>query len=146
MNFYTNVLYYGGEILIRGIKDGKSFANKVNYKPSFFIKSKKDNTTFTTLQNEPVEQIQLPSINAGRDFLKQYKNISNVKVYGMDRFLYQFISDEYQDDIEWNKDYIKIYTLDIETECESGFPDINKAEEKIICMTIKNHQNKNIIN
>ena len=110
MNFYTNVLQYGGKILIRGIKDGKSFAKRVNYKPSFFIKSKKDNTTFTTLQNEPVEEIQLPSIDKARNFLKQYKNSSNVKLYGMDRFLYQFISDEYKDDIEWNKDYIKIYT------------------------------------
>ena len=62
MNFYTNVLQYGGKILIRGIKDGKSFAKKINYQPSLFIKSKKDNTTFTTLQDEPVEQIQLTSI------------------------------------------------------------------------------------
>ena len=145
MNFYTNVLQYGGKILIRGIKDGKSFAKRVNYKPSFYIKSKKDNTTFTTLQNEPVEEIQLPSIDKARNLLKQYKNSSNVKLYGMDRFLYQFISDEYKDDIEWNKDYIKIYTLDIETECENGFPDINKANEKLICVTIKNHQNKKII-
>ena len=44
-----------------------------------------------------------------------------------------------------SKDYIKIYTLDIETECENGFPDINKADEKLICVTIKNHQNKKII-
>ena len=51
MNFYTNVLQYGGKILIRGIKDGKSFAKKINYQPSLFIKSKKDNTTFTTLQD-----------------------------------------------------------------------------------------------
>ena len=33
------------------IKDGKSFAKKINYQPSLFIKSKKDNTTFTTLQD-----------------------------------------------------------------------------------------------
>ena len=132
MNFYTNVLQYGGKILIRGIKDGKSFAKKINYQPSLFIKSKKDNTTFTTLQDEPVEQIQLPSIDKARNFLKQYKDTSNVKIYGMDRFLYQFISDEYQNDIEWNKDYIKIYTLDIETECENGFRDINKAAENLI--------------
>ena len=105
MNFYTNVLQYGGKILIRGIKDGKSFAKRINYKPSFFIKSKKDNTTFTTLQDEPVEEIQLPSIDKARNLLKQYKNSSNVKLYGMDRFLYQFISDEYKDDIEWNKDF-----------------------------------------
>ena len=75
MNFYTNVLQYGGKILIRGIKDGKSFAKKINYQPSLFIKSKKDNTTFTTLQDEPVEQIQLPSIDKARNFLKQYKYI-----------------------------------------------------------------------
>ena len=90
-------------------------ANKPHPKNSdgamVFIKSKKDNTTFTPLQDEPVEEIQLPSIDKARNLLKQYKNSSNVKLYGMDRFLYQFISDEYKDDIEWNKDYIKIYLV-----------------------------------
>ena len=38
----------------------------------------------------------------------------------MNRYNYQFIGDEYKDEIRWNKDYIKIFTLDIETECEHG--------------------------
>jgi DNA polymerase elongation subunit (family B) len=47
--------------------------------------------------------------------------------------------------MRWNKDYIKIFTLDIETECENGFPDPDTAKETVICITIKNHSNKQII-
>ena len=39
----------------------------------------------------------------------------------MNRYNYQFIARQYKDEIRWNKDYIKIFTLDIETECEHGF-------------------------
>ena len=43
------------------------------------------------------------------------------KVYGMTRYNYQYIANEYPEDIKWDKDKIKIFTLDLECECEHGF-------------------------
>ena len=36
-------------------------------------------------------------------------------------------------------------TIDIEVQCENGFPDPQKAIEPILSITIKNHQNKRIM-
>ena len=41
-------------------------------------------------------------------------------IYGMERFAYQYIANEYKDEVEWEKDKIKIFTIDIETSCEEG--------------------------
>ena len=34
-----------------------------------------------------------------REFLKEYENIDGTTVYGFDRFIYQYISDEYTGEI-----------------------------------------------
>ena len=63
----------------------------------------------------------------------------------MERFAYQYIANEYKDDIDWQKDKIKIFTIDIETSCEEGFPDVDNPVEELLCLTVKNQTNKQII-
>ena len=63
----------------------------------------------------------------------------------MERFAYQYIANEYKDDVEWQKDKIKIFTIDIETSCEEGFPDVDNHVEEILCLTVKNQTNKQIL-
>ena len=55
----------------------------------------------------------------------------------MNRYQYQYIASHFKDEVKWNKDYIKIFTLDIETTCDEGFPDIDNPKETIICITVK---------
>jgi hypothetical protein len=43
------------------------------------------------------------------------------------------------------KKFIKIFTLDIETACENGFPDVENPIEELLCITVKNQSNKQII-
>ena len=43
------------------------------------------------------------------------------------------------------KDKIKIFTIDIETSCEEGFPDVDNPVEEILCLTVKNQTNKQIL-
>ena len=40
--------------------------------------------------------------------------------YGMERYLYQFISELYPENIEYDIDKIKMWSLDIETSSENG--------------------------
>jgi DNA polymerase elongation subunit (family B) len=40
---------------------------------------------------------------------------------------------------------IKVFTIDIETATESGFPDIKSANEEILLITIKDLQSKRVI-
>ena len=143
-SFYTNVIEYKGKLLIRGVNNGQSYLSRINYSPKLYLPTK-EQSKFKTLDGTNLKPKQFDSISKAKHFYSEYSTIPEYKIFGMNRYNYQFIGDEYRDDIRWNKDYIKIFTLDIETECEHGFPDIDTAKETIICITVKNHSNKQIL-
>jgi DNA polymerase elongation subunit (family B) len=144
MNFYTNVIEYKNKLLIRGVANSKPYLSRINYKPTLYIPTQ-HKTNYQTLDGIGVMPKNFGSISQAKYFIDQYKDIAEYKIYGMNRYPYQYIADEYGEDIKWSKDFIKIFTLDIECECEYGFPDVDTAKEKIICITVKNHSNKQII-
>ena len=143
-SFYTNVIEYKGKLLIRGVNNGQSYLSRINYSPKLYLPTK-EQSKFKTLDGTNLKSKQFDSISKAKHFYSEYSTIPEYKIFGMNRYNYQFIGDEYKDDIRWNKDYIKIFTLDIETTCEHGFPDIDTAKETIICITVKNHSNKQIL-
>ena len=143
-SFYTNVIEYKGKLLIRGVNNGQSYLSRINYSPKLYLPTK-EQSKFKTLDGTNLKPKQFDSISKAKHFYSEYSTIPEYKIFGMNRYNYQFIGDEYKDEIRWNKDYIKIFTLDIETECEHGFPDIDTAKETIICITVKNHSNKQIL-
>ena len=143
-NFYTNVIEYRGKLLIRGVANGQSYLSRINYEPTLFIPTNKP-TDWKTLKGQNVVDKKFGSIVKAKQFIETYKSMPEFKVYGMTRYNYQYIANEYPEDIKWDKDKIKIFTLDLECECEHGFPDPDTAKEPIICITVKNHSNKQII-
>ena len=143
MNFYKDVIEYRGNLLVRGIHEGKEFKEKVNFRPTLYAITQ-DKTNHKTLQGQNLKPIEFESISKAREFKRNYTNAS-APLYGNDRYHFQYIAKEYPTDIEFNKDLIKIFTLDIETTAEGGFPDVENPVEELICLTIKNQSNKNII-
>ena len=143
-NFYTNVIEYRGKLLIRGVANGQSYLSRINYEPTLFIPTNKQ-TEWKTLKGQNVIDKKFGSIVKAKNFIETYRSMPEFKVYGMTRYNYQYIANEYSEDIKWDKDKIKIFTLDLECECEHGFPDPDTAKEPIICITVKNHSNKQII-
>ena len=143
-SFYTNVVEYKGKLLIRGVNNGQSYLSRINYSPTLYLPTK-EQSKFKTLDGTNLKEKRFDSISKAKHFYSEYASIPEYKIFGMNRYNYQFIADEYKGDIRWNKDYIKIFTLDIETTCEDGFPDPDTAKETIICITVKNHSNKQIL-
>ena len=142
--FYTNVVEHKGKLLIRGVANGQSYLSRINYSPKLYLPTKEE-SKYKTLDGTNLKSKRFDSIVKAKNFYSEYNGIPEYKIYGMNRYNYQYIADEYKDDMRWNKDYIKIFTLDIETECENGFPDPDTAKETIICITVKNHSNKQIL-
>jgi len=142
--FYTNVVEHKGKLLIRGVANGQSYLSRINYSPKLYLPTK-EKTNYKTLDGTYLKPKRFDSISKAKHFYSEYNGIPEYKIYGMNRYNYQYIADEYKDDMRWNKDYIKLFTLDIETECENGFPDPDTAKETIICITVKNHSNKQIL-
>ena len=145
MRFYTNVQMVGDQILIRGYEDGKRYSNREIYKPTMFVSSKRE-TKYKTLTGDYVEPIKPGTIKETREFISKYDGVDGFKLYGFERFIYQFISDNYpEDQIEFDISKIKLVTIDIETKSENGFPDVESASEEILLVTIQDYTTKEII-
>ena len=143
-SFYTNVAEHKGKLLIRGVANGQSYLSRINYSPKLYLPTKEE-SKYKTLDGINLKSKRFDSIVKAKNFYNEYNGIPEYKIYGMNRYNYQYIADEYKGEMRWNKDYIKIFTLDIETECENGFPDPDTAKETVICITVKNHTNKQIL-
>ena len=140
MKFYTNVHPHGNQLLVRYISGGKRRAEKIPFKPSVWVTRGKGETPYKTLKGQPAYKIQQASIKDAKDFVRQYEEI--MEVHGQTQWHYQYMHDEFKKDIEWDKDLIKIWSIDIETETEEGFPNIERANEKLLLITVQdNHSN-----
>lgn len=143
IDFYTNVVQYGNEILVRGIQAGQRFDDRLYYQPTLYHLYK-DKTRYKSLDGKYLINKQFKSIKDAKEFIQRYEGHSGF-AFGMERFNYQYISDYYPNAIEYDLKKIKIFTIDIEVACEKGFPDPADASEEILCITIKNHINGKIM-
>ena len=142
MNFYTNVIQRGNSLLVRGVEDGQRVSKRVNYEPTLFNKVTED-TGYKTLDGQHVLPKHFHSIKEAKAWVEQRENQDIV--FGNTQYPYCYISDEYPNDVPWDKDQILIVTIDIEVECENGFPNPQDAAEPLLSITMKNHQNKKIV-
>jgi DNA polymerase elongation subunit (family B) len=135
----------GNKFLVRGYENGEHVMFKEEYSPTLFVKSNKQ-TDYKTLEGEYVESIQPGTVRDCREFYKKYDGVENFKIYGNDRYVYQYISDKYpEDEIKFDITKIKLVTLDIETTSENGFPDPKSCDEEILLITIQDYSTKKII-
>jgi DNA polymerase elongation subunit (family B) len=135
----------GNKFLVRGYDNGEHVMFKEEYSPTLFVKSNKE-SKYKTLEGEYVEPIQPGSVKDCREFYKKYDGVENFKIYGNDRYVYQYISDKYpEDEIKFDITKIKLVTIDIETTSENGFPDPKSCDEEILLITIQDYSTKNII-
>ena len=144
LRFYTNVQMVGDHFLVRGYENGQSFMTREKFSPTLFVPSNKK-TEYTTLTGEYVKDIRPGTVRDCREFIKKYNEIENFKVYGNDRYIYQYISDIYpEEQIKFDISKIKLYTLDIEVASENGFPDPENAAEEMLLITIQDYNTKKI--
>jgi DNA polymerase elongation subunit (family B) len=135
----------GNKFLVRGYENGEHVMFKEEYNPTLYVKSNKE-TEYKTLDGECVEAIQPGTVRDCREFYKKYEGVQNFKIYGNDRYVYQYISDKYpQDEIKFDINKIKLVTLDIEVGSENGFPDPKVSDQEILLITIQDYSTKQII-
>ena len=137
MDFYTNVCRTRDKILVKGYQGKKQHMMKVAYRPNHYVLSKKGDTAFRSLDGRPLEPVNLDTMGGARKFREQYNQVDGFEIHGYDKYIYTYIAEKFQGDIEWNYNQIKIATLDIECESENGFPEPTLAEEKVNAITIK---------
>ena len=142
-SFYTYAKHYGNSILFRGIENGKRVSGRRDFKPTMFVKSDKP-SKYKSMYGESVSPIQFDSNKEAAEFAERYKEVSNFPIYGQTNWNYQFLTEKYPNDIEWDLNQIKIFSVDIETTVENGFPDVFNPLEKILLITLQDNTTKKI--
>ena len=143
MNFYTYARHYGDKILVRGIKDGKRFQYKDDFRPTLFVPSDKP-SDYKTIYGDSVSPIQFEGNKAATEFFDRYKDVSNFPIFGQNYYAYQYITEKYPGDIKWDASKMAIYSIDIETTSEGGFPNVDSPSEKVLVITLQNNSTKKI--
>ena len=137
MKFYTSVEQTGNTILVRGYDHGQRFEDRVKFNPTLFLPSQKKES-WKTLDGRNVRPVKQGTINDAKQFIETHKELPDYEVCGQTRFLNQYIFDTYPDeDMKWDMNQLRIFTLDIETGAENGFPDIESADQEILLISIK---------
>ena len=145
MQFYTNVFPFGDKMFVRGVENGKPFARKIDFFPTLYVPSKKDGSQWRTLDGQVLDEINPGTVKETREFVKRYDEVQGFDIYGNTNYVCQYLSDTYESDIRFDMENIRVFSIDIETATESGFPDIKQANEEILLITIKDSQSKQIV-
>jgi len=114
LSFYTNVARYGNSILYRGYNDnGIAVQTKYKFKPKIFVPSK-DQSKTKGLDGNNIAAVEFDSMREASDFLDQYKEIDNFKMYGTKKYIQQFIGEKFPTVPKYDINLIDICSIDIE--------------------------------
>ena len=144
MNFYTYARHYGDKILFRGVDQyGGRVTAKHDFSPTLFVKTDKP-SEYKSIYGEPVAPIQFDSNKEATAFFDRYKDVENFPIFGQNYYAYQYITENYPGEIEWDAKHLEIYSIDIETTSEGGFPNVDSPSEKVLLITLQNNNTKRI--
>jgi DNA polymerase elongation subunit (family B) len=133
----------GNTMLVRGVKNGERIIARHKFRPTLYVPVQKQ-TSQTSLDGKYLTPIIQESISSAKEFVSQYEFQPGL-VYGMTRYPYQYLSDNFKYDVKWNIEDILVVTIDIEVASENGFPKVEESIEELLAITVKNHQSKKIV-
>ena len=135
MHYYTNIKRYKDFILAKGVKNGEKYIKRVKYEPTLYIPTNKE-TPHKSISGEYLQSKKFNSPSDARHWKKQYDN-TGIDIHGLEQWEYTYIAESFPSDIEFDIKKINILNIDIECECENGFPEPTEAEEKVNAITMK---------
>lgn len=138
MDFYTNVKIYGDKVYARGYKNGKRVSLSEQYAPTLYTRNNKPHERFPyrNVAGDELRPIKFEGIKKARNFVYKYNDTEGMNLYGMSNFEYAWIKDKFPKDIEYDEKLIRVATIDIEVECEHGFPEPALVPEPVNVISI----------
>ena len=134
--FYTNIQLAGDTILYRGYENGEPVQYRASFSPTLYVLSNKKEK-FKTLDGRYVSPIEFQTARQARDFIKKYDGVERFEVHGYERFVYQYIRKQFPSEVKYDISRMRIFALDIEVQCDNGFPSVDEAAEEMLSITIK---------
>lgn len=137
MKFYTHVARVGNKLFVRGYDDGQRFRDEVDYRPYIFVGVQPNVATHKSLDGTPVAKMHHGSMREASQYIKDNANVAGHKIFGTEGFEYQYINDQFPGEVQYDPTLISVVTVDIETDSEGGFPDIDTANKAVTAITMR---------
>jgi len=133
MDFYTNAVRSGGEILVRGIKNGKSVKTRVKYQPTLFVHCQSEDTKYRDIYGKKCMSVKFDNMWDAQNWMKENKGRG--EVLGMENFYLAYLADLNPTPISFNIAQIRTAIIDIEVTAPE-FPDPVAAKYEIDAITL----------
>ncbi|QPI17992.1 DNA polymerase [Pectobacterium phage POP12] len=135
MSFYLAVEQMGNNICERYINDsGLEQVRTVEYKPTMFQHAQAGVITeYKDIYGRYCTPKKFNNMKDGKAWMRKVKDVG-IEALGMDDYALSYLSDTYHNEIEYNRDHIRIATIDIEVTAPE-FPDPREAKYPIDAIT-----------
>lgn len=137
MSVYISVDRYGDKILTREKTVGDKFAKfyTTKYSPTLYVPENDPQSKWRSLMTQkPLGVRSFESIKEANNFIKKYKAMG-LDIHGMDNWVFQFISDQWEDEIS-EVPNINVGFFDMETTSDNGFPNVRDPNDSITALCI----------
>ncbi len=147
MEFYTNVVCRGDNILYSGIRNGKHIHTKIPFKPTLYVTSAKANSGWSSLYGDQLEPFSFDGIKDAKEFCKTHDDVAGFEVHGMQDYQYQFIAEKHPTDVQYDINQMRTWFIDIEVVGEEmdSFPNVETATTPIVLISIMDKVTSKIV-
>jgi len=138
LEFYTSVYRYGNSILYRGYSaNGSPIQNKIKFVPTLYRASQNKSEIKSLFGHNLVPVQNINSMRDAKEYVEQYKDVSDVSIFGTTNYIHQFITEKFPTNIDFNVKHINVVNFDIEVASDDGFPTPEEAAYPIISIALK---------
>jgi hypothetical protein len=106
-------------MLVRGYDNGRHFEDRETFHPTFYVPSKRKRSKWKTLDGQLVDPVKPGTIKDCREFIDKYSAVQNFNIYGNERYVHQYISENYpENEIKFDLNKIKLFmSLIVQRSC-----------------------------
>lgn len=132
--FYTYVWQYKSKTWVVGYENGQKFIRDYVYEPYLFVPG---DGGYKSIDGVSLERKDFKNVFEAKKFVSEFDGIGGYRIYGSDRYMYNFINDEFTGQIDYNFNEIRVLPIDIEVGSDenTGFPDVNRADQPVTAIT-----------
>ena len=141
--FYTSVSRRANHILYRGYENGERVEKQVRYSPTLFeLYHGREDSGYRGLYGEKLLPVHFDNMREASDHIKSYQGVSGKPIHGQTNFTLQFLSTYFARNIEFDRDLVKVATIDFEVASDQGFPLPEEAKHPVISIAYRTNHSK----
>lgn len=125
--------------MISGYVNGRKFNRKIKYSPTLYIR---DEGEYQTVDGKHLKPKTFPDIADAREWVRKHSHQPG-SFFGSTNYPYVYVYENFKE-IVYDPDLLRVGNVDIETDSEDGYPDIQLANKKIVSITLKVFRDKTI--